>query len=120
MIIKKIVDFLENSETGMKFLSFLRSIVKLINFLIPKKNNQIMFESIPDFSDNSKALYDYMRCIGRKYEMIWAVNEINDKFDIPQYKKLSLRQIWEFLRSKYIITASGYHLPIKAKNQVFV
>ncbi|WP_455240475.1 CDP-glycerol glycerophosphotransferase family protein [Methanothermobacter tenebrarum] len=120
MIIKKIVDFLENSETGIKFLSFLRSIVKLINFLIPKKDNQIMFESIPDFSDNSKALYDYMRCMGRKYEMIWAVNEINDKFDIPQYKKLSLRQIWEFLRSKYMVTSHGYHLPIKAKNQVFV
>ena len=119
-MITKVVDFLENSGSGRKLLSLLRFIVRLINFLIPKKDNQIMFESIPDFSDNSKALYDYISSLGQKYKMIWAVSKINDKYNIPQYKKLSLRQIWEFLRSKYIVTSHGYHLPIKAKNQIFI
>lgn len=119
-MIKKMVDFLENSEGGMKFLSFLRFMARLINFLIPKKDNQIMFESIPDFSDNPRALCDYINSLTQKYKITWAVDEVNDEFNIAQYKKLSLREIWEFLRSKYIVTSHGYHLPIKAKNQVFV
>ncbi|HIH61166.1 MAG TPA: CDP-glycerol glycerophosphotransferase family protein [Methanobacteriales archaeon] len=119
-MITKVIDSLENSGSGRKLLSFLRFIVRLINFLIPKRDNQIMFESIPDFSDNPKALYDYINSLRRKYKMIWAVNRIDNRLDIPQYKKLSLKQIWEFLRSKYVVTSHGYHLPIKAKNQVFV
>jgi|GEM_PF-3393753 len=38
--------------------TILSAIIKL-NYLIPK-HNQIMFKSDPDFSDNPKALWDYI------------------------------------------------------------
>jgi len=58
-MITKVIDFLENSGSDRKFLSFLRFIVRLINFLIPKRDNQIIFESTPDFSDNSSFIWLY-------------------------------------------------------------
>ncbi|MDI9624718.1 MAG: CDP-glycerol glycerophosphotransferase family protein [Methanothermobacter sp.] len=102
-----------------KLLLFIMFIIKLLNYLIPKNNNQILFESYPDFSDNPKALYDYIKSLNTNYRLIWTVNEINDKINVPQYKRFTLKRLWQFLRSKYIVTSHGIH-PARAKNQVFV
>lgn len=38
----------------------MRHTIRTINALFPKKGNKVMFASIPDFADNSRALYEYM------------------------------------------------------------
>lgn len=70
------------------------SVIYLINSLIYKitkipykfildrlsvKENYIVFTSLPDFSDNSKILYDYMleNCKDKNYKYIWLVKKID-------------------------------------------
>ncbi len=104
--------------TKEKFLSFFTLIIKLINYLIPKRN-QIIFDSSPEFSDNPKALYDYISSKKTEYRLVWAVDEIQEEVDVPQYKRSTLGRLWQFLRSRYIVTSHGSH-PARTKNQVFV
>ncbi len=107
------------SMVKKRLLSFSMLMIKLLNYLIPKKCDQIMFESFPDFSDNPKALCDYISSQDQKYKIVWTVNEVNDKIDVPQYKRFTLKRLWQFLRSKYIVTSHGIH-PARAKNQVII
>lgn len=37
-----------------------KSLVLALNFIVPKKRNKVMFASFPDFSDNARALFNYM------------------------------------------------------------
>ena len=32
--------------------------LRVLNTIVPKKDNQILFASLPDYSDNAKALYE--------------------------------------------------------------
>lgn len=56
----------------------MKEIIMFFFSLFPLKN-AILFESVPDFSDNSKAVFDEMikRGINKKCKMIWLVS---DKF----------------------------------------
>ncbi len=110
------MDFLLNSWIGKGF----NSILRFINRLIPKRDDQILFESIPDFSDNPMQLYNHIKSLNRGYRLHWIVDEIREDIDAPQYKRNTLGELWQFLRSKYIVTSHGYHLFLKAKNQVYV
>ncbi|WP_455240834.1 CDP-glycerol glycerophosphotransferase family protein [Methanothermobacter tenebrarum] len=110
------IDFLLNSWTGNVVIS----IFKFINGLIPKKDDQILFESVPDFSDNPLQLYNYIKSSNTSYKPLWVVDEIREDFKVPQYKRNTLGELWQFLRSKYIVTSHGYHLFLKGKNQVYV
>jgi len=53
--------------------------------ILPKKN-WIVFESVPDLSDNTKAVFDEMirRKLNKKYLLIWWVSDKNKNF--PQYE----------------------------------
>ena len=53
--------------------------------MIPKKN-WIVFESVPDLSDNTKAVFDEMikRKLNDKYTFVWWVSDKNKEF--PKYK----------------------------------
>ncbi len=64
-----IAEFLINSGLGR----VLNSIIRLINRIIPKRENQILFESIPDISDNPFYLYSYMKELGEDYRFVWVV-----------------------------------------------
>ncbi|HEY0768829.1 MAG TPA: CDP-glycerol glycerophosphotransferase family protein, partial [Sphingobacteriaceae bacterium] len=110
------IDFLLNSWIGNGVIS----IFKFINGLIPKKDDQILFESVPDFSDNPLQLYNYIKSSNTSYKPLWVVDEIREDFKVPQYKRNTLGELWQFLRSKYIVTSHGYHLFLKGKNQVYV
>ncbi|MDI3484613.1 MAG: CDP-glycerol glycerophosphotransferase [Methanobacteriaceae archaeon] len=98
----------------------LTSILKFINRLIPKRNDQILFESIPNFSDNPMQLYNYIKSLNEGYRLYWIVDELRGDIDAPQYKRNTIGELWQFLRSKYIVTSHGHHLFLKAKNQVYV
>lgn len=55
-------------------------IKKMLSFLPVK--NWILFESIPDLSDNTKALFDELirRGMNRKYKMVWIVSKESTNF----------------------------------------
>ncbi len=103
-----------------KFLSF-------INNFIPKFNI-VIFNSNPDFSDNSFALYTYLityrKDVTRKYKIIWACN---NKESLKRYKRIAIGKvtlkksfmgIFYFLISKKIICTHNYFYDIKSsKNQ---
>ncbi|MEJ8542296.1 CDP-glycerol glycerophosphotransferase family protein [Methanothermobacter wolfeii] len=111
-----IAEFLINSGLGR----VLNSIIRLINRIIPKRENQILFESIPDISDNPFYLYSYMKELGEDYRFVWVVDSIHKDFEEPQYIRNTPSEIWQFFRSRYIVTSHGHHLLIRAGNQVFV
>jgi len=112
----KFVDFLLNSWIGKG----LTSILKFINRLIPKRDDQILFESITSFSDNPMQLYNYIKSLNEGYRLYWIVDELREDIDAPQYKRNTIGELWQFLRSKYIVTSHGHHIFFRAKNQVYV
>lgn len=63
----------------------INKIKKIYYCLLPKKN-WIIFESIPDLSDNTKAVFDEMirRNLNKKYTFIWIVSNKNKEF--PKYE----------------------------------
>ena len=56
--------------------------LSLINAIVSKKNI-IIFNSFPDVSDNSLALYEYIvksrKDIFKKYKLVWTVSKGNIK-----------------------------------------
>lgn len=100
-------------------------LMKSINRLIPKRS-QILFISIPDFSDNPRALYEYI--LNRnleKYQLAWMIRDENltlklIKKNIKAYNINSLGGLFQFFRSKYIITSHNSYGGLKASNQHFV
>lgn len=92
----------------------LKKILSIANKMIPKKDI-ILFDSYPDFCDNSYALYKYIignrKDLYGKYQLIWAKHghtggglDINTK----TIEKKSLKGIMTFLRAKYIVSTHGY------------
>lgn len=98
-------------EFAMKYTS---SAINAITRLLPLKN-QIIFESNPDFSDNTYFVYKKMIELGynNKYKMVWILNGEKADYDLPENVyairraygnvKEKLKENWEISRSKYII-----------------
>lgn len=88
------------------FLS-IKFLIKILDRIIPKKENKVIFLSYPDFTDNSKEYYDYLlKEHGEEFELSWLYgnqfvsnNNIVDK----KFFSGSIRGIWEVIRSKYIV-----------------
>ena len=112
-----------------------RAIKRLKKFPPKLVENRILFETNDDFTDNSRALFDYMVANGynRKYELIWLVHE-PEKYEkyvtqnvrfIRNFKKGSkIRRAEAFryaLTSKYIFYTQAFNwIGMTRKNQVFV
>lgn len=94
--------------------SILLNIAKLIDYVVPKKKNGIIFYSYPDFSDNCRAMYDELVRHGRDkdYYITWVVRDINKyrkKYDgIRFVKHRSIGSLWAFCRSHYIIRTHSF------------
>ena len=105
----------------------LLKIIYLINYKVLMKNN-ILMESNPDYSDNSKLVFDELvrRGVNKKNKIIWFVKNPNNFSDIKIknvyfYKRygniiLKLRYYYYLLFSKYIIDCNDYIKKIN-KNQ---
>lgn len=97
----------------------------------PVDPNKVLFTSFPDFSDNSKVLYDYLRRNRENYHYTWIVSENagcksdNADFVIGKskyYSGFNFRAMKEIATSKYIFfthTPPIYELG-KRKEQVVV
>lgn len=61
-------------------MSFVRKFAKKLIELIPV-SNIIMFESAPDLSDNTKAVFDEMlkRGMNEKYKLVWITKNVPDR-----------------------------------------
>lgn len=112
-----------------------RKIKRLKKFPPELIENRILFETNDDFTDNCRALFDYMIKQGynQKYELVWLVHEPkkyqkyvvqNVKF-IRNFKKDSgIRRAEAYkyaLTSKYIFYTQAFNwIGMSRKNQLFI
>jgi len=103
-------------------------VLRVINRIVPKRHNQILFASIPDFSDNAKALFEYMannKVISSKYHLLWTIGkkEMIEKLQqagIKAYVQKSIMGLCQFFRSKYIIVTHNQYGGFKTDNQFLI
>lgn len=98
----------------------------IVNNVLPKKSNKIVFCSYPDYSDNSKALFEYIRQeYIEKFELVWIVQDeimvrrLNE-FGINSFTKNSMRGILNIITSKYIVTTHNECISIKSRSQIYI
>lgn len=112
-----------------------RTIKRLKKFPPALVENRILFETNDDFTDNCRALFDYMIENGynEKYELVWLVHEPekyqkyatkNVKF-IQNFKKgsgIRRAEAYEYaLTSKYIFYTQAFNwIGMSRKNQIFI
>lgn len=126
-------------EKGLGYVSYhlydKRAIKRMKKFPPKLVENRILFETNDDFSDNCRALFEYMVANGysEKYELVWLVREPekykkyeaeNIKF-IQNFKTGSWRrrpQAYRYaLTSHYIFYTQAFNwIGMSRKNQVFV
>lgn len=86
----------------------------------PQKNI-IIFESIPDFSDNTKAVFDEMirRGLNKKYEMVWGITgskenlpKIDNVFYLNFFdKKESIKLYLKSTSARCFVCCNGFNVP---------
>lgn len=104
------------------------NIFNLIEKVIPK-TNIIIFNSFPDYSDNSYALFKYMleNNYDKRYKIVWLVtnrnpkilgNEIKNEFNknIKCYEKNSILGFYFYFRAFKVFCTHGIFSFIKVKN----
>lgn len=102
----------------------LKKIFKKIAGLIPT-GSRILFESCPDLSDNTKAVFDEFvaRGLNNKYKLYWLCFDQYDTKDLPQIhnvKYIKNTSVWKrrflLLTAKAIVCCNRF-LGIERKNQ---
>ena len=99
-----------------------RVLLSFLDSIFPKRNI-IIFNSFPDVTDNSFALYRYIvtnrEDISHKYKLVWTVscnprimeeklNALIKGYNHVVVSKKSFKGLLLFLRAKYLITTHGY------------
>ncbi|EGT3617008.1 hypothetical protein FHH43_12325, partial [Clostridium perfringens] len=117
----------------------MKKLLNYINKIIPK-GNYILFHSFTDVSDNSLAMYLYLKKqkkeLKKDYKFIWLVENLNkvsvyknlirnygveELEDTLFFKRISLSGLYMFMRSRYIFCTHGINSFIKmTKNQYSV
>lgn len=100
-------------------------IIIILNRIIPKNKQKIVFMSFPDYSDNAKHFYEYMKRQEYGYELIWFINKEENLLELRKrgvkcYKSKSIKRFLHFFTSKYIVTTHNDLINLKCKNQVFI
>jgi len=101
--------------------------IRILNTMVPKKDDQILFVSYPDYSDNSKALFEYItkNPVYKRYDVVWLVRDpdilkLLTEREVKVYLKYSLHGIYTLFRSKCIVETHNNYSRIKAKNQYLI
>lgn len=72
----------------------------------------IVFESKPDFCDNSRAVFDEIvkRELNKKYTLVWLTNNKESKLSIPNVRCAHNRilQLYYSMRAKYLISSNTF------------
>lgn len=100
-----------SNEERLRNYKFL---IKFIDLIIPKKKNKCVFLSYPDFSDNAKEYYDYLKKNhDNEFELIWlyeAEENANYKFIEKKFNIASLKAIWHLITAKYLIFTHVHYI----------
>lgn len=111
-----------------KIANTIFSLIDIFTKLLPLKN-QIVFESNPDFADNTFFLYQKMleSEYNKKYKMYWILNNSKKDYELPEnvyairlYLGSPIEKIkahWQIARSKYIIDCNRYIYKIHKKQK---
>ena len=81
-----------------------------------KDNSLIIFESFlgKQYSDNPRALYEYMSIHYPEYRFMWSVDkrytDVFERYDIPHIKRFSLS--WMIYMNKAVLWISNSRLPL--------
>ena len=98
-------------------------LMKIISSAFPKKN-KIVFISHPDFADNTRFLYEYIKNLDINYELIWISKDplVNVKLAERGIKVATTRaEIYKHLISaKVVVTTSLQYLDSAQRNQIYV
>ncbi len=118
-----IISLNQNNPRLGYLMSFSLSIIKLLNSLIPKSSNKFLFISRPDYSDNTKHMYSYMKKQDLNKELAWLIYD-KSAYDIlcknghdNIYYLKTISGLWQYARSKTIITSSSSLWQVKSPFQ---
>ena len=104
-------------------------LIRLINYLFPKDKCKILFDSFPDYSDNARALSDYIISEHKydDYRIYWAVKSIplilnTDRinFFTKEGKKGELQYIYHTMTAKYLFSTEGSFFFANPHTQKFI
>lgn len=110
---------------GELFSALLNLGASIVNRLVPKNHRLILFYSIPDYSDNSRAFYEYLVESQQKdLILVWLVDDESilamlGKKGIRAVRRRSLTGLILLFRAKYIFTTHLLGM-WKSKNQILV
>jgi CDP-glycerol glycerophosphotransferase (TagB/SpsB family) len=96
--------------------------LSIFGLIVPKKNNRVLFKSVPDYAGNCKALSDFIRKNHDNYEVVWIYSTYkkdSDK-DVIWVKNGTLKSLFYILTSKYIVTTHNEMIGIKSANQEYI
>ena len=106
-------------------MSLFKKIFSLLNICFPK-DNIILFNSFPFFTDNAKSVYEYIKTnrsdIVNHYRIYWMADTDIDRTKYPDIcvvRKKTIKGVWLFLRAKYIFATHGYFKGIKSPDRQF-
>lgn len=89
-------------------------IIKYINLVYPKKSNNIIFYSSPDYTDNPRAIYEELLKYDKNnfFNITWVVKDINKfsglNFPCKFVRHRSLGGLFAFMSSKYIVRSHSF------------
>lgn len=101
-----------------------KNVIKNIVFIVLRKK-YIVFESVPDCGDNSKAVFDEMvrRGINKKYVLVWLLSGARDDFpsihNVKYVKKDNKQRKWYITRAKCFICCNGFVYTDNPKQKSF-
>ena len=111
---------------------FFRFFIRSINSFFPKNKQKIMFASEPDFSDNARALYDYIITQNKfeKFTFVWLVKDNNIKEEFPHtifvkrcnshFSLCYIHYLYHIFTSKYLFCTHSHFVEANPKRQISV
>ena len=106
----------------------LKKLIKIIAVFVPKRND-IVFESIPDLSDNTYSVFSEMiaRNLNEKYRFVWLVSDKEKNFpaypntiylDMSSFKD-KIKFVWYAMRAKCLISCNRFLSSYSKKTKSF-
>lgn len=95
-----------------ELLAIYKHLFLIVGKVIPKSEKIIVFESFlgKQYSDNPRAIYEYLLEHHPEYKMYWSIEKISinnvEQFNLKTIKRFSLKWLWIMNRSKYWVSNS--------------
>lgn len=103
------ITFITNFERFV--IKYFPKVIKILDYIITKDKNLVLFNSVPTFTDNAYAYYKYMiKNHPNKYKYVWLYNDVCPKNDKSKNVFIfRFKGIYNLMRAKYIISTHAAH-----------